>query len=91
MRRICMDCKADLGDVPGPDDQVSHGICFDCLPARYRELYMEIAAELALNVANEKLERARIDKAPPTYCAAIEATAQEIAEALRNYKPAVTA
>lgn len=36
-------------------------------------LRKEQAAELALRVARAKLAQARIDNAPPTYCAAIEA------------------
>jgi len=42
------------------------------------------AAQVALLVGANKLERARKENTPVAVCAAIEATAQEIAEAIRG-------
>lgn len=41
MKTICAWCKIDLGDKPGPDHQVSHGICKDCYKKQLEQLKPE--------------------------------------------------
>jgi hypothetical protein len=40
LRKICAECKADLGSIPSERDGVSHGLCADCVK-RYEDDYFE--------------------------------------------------
>lgn len=31
MKRVCCGCGHDMGKAPGPDDQVTHGLCELCV------------------------------------------------------------
>ena len=39
MRSECAWCGKDLGDKPGPEGAVTHGICEDCMKAVLADFY----------------------------------------------------
>ena len=38
MKRVCSWCKKDMGEKPGPDGQVTHGVCDECAKEMEEEL-----------------------------------------------------
>lgn len=45
MKRICSWCGVDLGEKPGPESKVTHGICDACEKTFNEEFEREISNE----------------------------------------------
>ena len=74
LKILCSWCGRDMGDKPGPSDQVTHGICTECLRRELSKLKpqgvrMEAAetvgrvfyAMCLLSDAHEELEQERLE------------------------------